>query len=363
MNCDDCRGQMLEWLHDLLEGAEASAIASHVESCAACGNFAAEEKGRQGRWKAALREKYPELKFQPPASKTISRGSLGKILPEMPRSLVYAVAASALVAIGLGTAITLAEARVSSANAVALAKRNALEALQNRENQAVARLNQQREKGEGERREILLKESAPPVNVVINGPAALVAGAPSVYRIEAFGPDGSPRPAKLATRLRQAGAGGAFVSLTPKRMPDGAHELVLPADVPVNGRSQPMLEITADVVDPQTNKVISVVESVPLGLPPLVTHLATDRRLYLPGETVRFRSLTLERATLKPTSEHLGLLFRLIRPDGSVTDLGQGDGRVRRTENGALANGPDGQAIVGIGVGEIALEADAPGGD
>ena len=363
MNCDDCRGQMLEWLHGLLDGAEASAISSHLEACEACGKAAGEEKARQGRWKAALRETYPDLTFQAPPAKTISTTAPGKFLPALPRSLVYALAASALVAIGLGTAITITEARVSSANALVEANRNALETVRTRENQALASLNQQRDKAESERREILMKGSAPPLNVVINGPAALVAGAPSVYRIEAFGPDGSPRPAKLATRLQQAGAGGAFVSLTPRRMADGAHELVLPADISINGSFQPMLEVTADVVDPQTNKIVSVVESVPLGLPPLVTHLATDRRLYLPGETVRFRSLTLERSTLKPSREHLGLVFRLIRPDGSVTDLGQGDGRIRRTENGALANGPDGQPIVGIGAGEIALEADAPGGE
>lgn len=362
MNCDDCRGQLLEWLHGLLEGPEANAVASHVESCAGCGKLLEGEKARQVRWKVAVRENYPELSFQPPA-KTISTGSALKVYRSLPRSLVYALAASALVAIGLGTAITVAETRVSLADAVVASTRQAMESSRGRETLALNNLNQQRDKGEQERREILSRGAVPPVNVVINGPAAVVAGAPATYRIEALGPDGRPRPAKLATRLQQAGAGGSFVSLTPRRMPDGAHELVLPADVRLDGRTQPVLEITADVVDPQTNKNISVVESVPLGLPPLITHLVTDRRLYLPGETVRFRSLTLERATLRPSRDHLGLSFRLIRPDGSVTDLGQGDGRIRRTENGALANGPEGQPIVGLGAGEIALEADAPGGE
>lgn len=360
MNCGDVRGRLAEWIHDLLEGAEAEAFSGHLSGCQACAKALESERSRQASWKAAVRQPFPDLSFVPPPAKAISTGIVTRRLP---RSLVYALAASAMVAVGLGGANLFSGLRMGAADSFASSQRASLEAARAKESEALSALQNMRATGERVRQELFAKASAAPVNIVVNGPASIVAGAPSVYRIETLGPDGLPRQAKLSTRLRQAGAAESFVALTPRKTPDGAHELVVPADAVLDGPGQAMLRITADVEDPQTRKVITVDETVPVGLPPLVTHLATDRRLYLPGETVRFRSLTLERATLKPAGERLGLSFTLVRPDGAVVDLGQGDGRLVRAENGPLANGPQGVSLTGIGTGEVTLEADAPGGE
>jgi DNA-binding FrmR family transcriptional regulator len=351
---------MAEWIHDLLEGAEAEAFSGHLSGCQACAKALESERSRQASWKAAVRQPFPDLSFVPPPAKAISTGIVTRRLP---RSLVYALAASAMVAVGLGGANLFSGLRMGAADSFASSQRASLEAARAKESEALSALQNMRATGERVRQELFAKASAAPVNIVVNGPASIVAGAPSVYRIETLGPDGLPRQAKLSTRLRQAGAAESFVALTPRKTPDGAHELVVPADAVLDGPGRAMLRITADVEDPQTRKVITVDETVPVGLPPLVTHLATDRRLYLPGETVRFRSLTLERATLKPAGERLGLSFILVRPDGAVVDLGQGDGRLVRAENGLLTNGPQGVSLTGIGTGEVTLEADAPGGE
>src|SRR5206468_7211343 len=69
-------------------------------------------------------------------------------------------------------------------------------------------------------------------------------------------------------------------------------------------------------------------ERLPLARPVYVTHLVTDKPLYKPGETIRFRSLTLDRATFLPPDRDMHVEFRLRHPDGLGLQLDDGNGRV-----------------------------------
>jgi len=51
-----------------------------------------------------------------------------------------------------------------------------------------------------------------------------------------------------------------------------------------------------------------------LTAPVYLTHLTTDKPMYLPGETVRFRSLTVERSTLRPAGADFRLHYTSPRP-------------------------------------------------
>ena len=51
-----------------------------------------------------------------------------------------------------------------------------------------------------------------------------------------------------------------------------------------------------------------------------ITHLVTDKPLYKPGETIRFRSLTLDRSNLRPPENDLHLIFRLRDPGEGIQD-------------------------------------------
>src|SRR5206468_1121697 len=100
-----------------------------------------------------------------------------------------------------------------------------------------------------------------------------------------------------------------------------------------------------------------VSEKLSLAQPVYVTHLATDRPLYYPGDVVRFRSLTLDRFSLKPPDENLELEFLLRLPGDKVVLLGQGPSQVTTRERDRTPlTGPDGLPLRGLGAGEFRLD-------
>ena len=102
-------------------------------------------------------------------------------------------------------------------------------------------------------------------------------------------------------------------------------------------------------------------ERIPLARPVYVTQLVTDKPLYKPGEIVRFRSLTLDRATFLPPPNDQILKFRMRKPDGAMFPLVEGNGRLLDGLKPVV--GPDGKPVRGIGAGEYELPLDAPGGE
>ncbi len=102
-------------------------------------------------------------------------------------------------------------------------------------------------------------------------------------------------------------------------------------------------------------------ERIPLARPVYVTQLVTDKPLYKPGEIVRFRSLTLDRATFLPPANDQMLKFRLRKPDGAMFPIAEGNGRLMDGLKPVI--GPDGKPVRGIGAGEYELPVDAPGGE
>ena len=84
--------------------------------------------------------------------------------------------------------------------------------------------------------------------------------------------------------------------------------------------------------------------------------------MYQPGEIVHYRSLTLDRFSLKPAQEPLRLTCELITPTGAHRPLLQGaDGL--RDEDGVEVLGPDKKPIRGVGVGEFILDPNTEGGE
>ena len=76
------------------------------------------------------------------------------------------------------------------------------------------------------------------------------------------------------------------------------YRLDLPPDLEVKPKTRLSLQVLA-----RRDGVAGagqVEEDLPLAEPVYVTHLAIDRPLYRPGETVFFRSLTLERFSMRP---------------------------------------------------------------
>src|SRR5205085_5980584 len=80
---------------------------------------------------------------------------------------------------------------------------------------------------------------------------------------------------------------------------DGEHQLTLQPNLPLLPGTALALEVNARH-EGDADADSSLREHLELAAPVYVTHLATDRPMYQPGEKVYFRSLTLERFSLKP---------------------------------------------------------------
>ncbi|MBN9120568.1 MAG: alpha-2-macroglobulin, partial [Planctomycetes bacterium] len=193
--------------------------------------------------------------------------------------------------------------------------------------------------------------------VRLTGPAHVQPGAPNKWQIETLRHGAVARPKKLDVVVKDAKDVELFRQTHDK--PVGAATLELTAAFWQNVK--PGTELFLNVVAHTDDRATVLADRLPLARPVYVTHLVTDKPLYKPGEVVRFRSLTLDRSSLRPPEHDLHLIFRLRDPADAVTPLDEGNGRLLRDLQPVM--GSDKKALRGLGVGEHLLSADAPGGE
>jgi len=196
-------------------------------------------------------------------------------------------------------------------------------------------------------------------SVRLTGPAHVQPGAPNSWKIETLNRHGvAIKPKKLEIVVKDAKNTELFKQT--HEQPTGVATLELPIAFWANVK--PGTELFLDVsalTDDDRKGILN--ERIPLARPVYVTHLATDKPLYKPGETIHFRSLTLDRSTLQPPKHDLHLRFKLRDPGDAITQLDEGNGRLLNNMQPVL--GPDKQPLRGIGVGEYALSPEVPGGE
>lgn len=195
--------------------------------------------------------------------------------------------------------------------------------------------------------------------VRLTGPAHVQPGAPNRWKVEALDSNGAPAKVKKLEVVVKDAKNAELLKQTHEQ-PTASTNLELPIAfwAGVKPGTELFLEVSALSTDDRKG-ILS--ERVPLARPVFVTHVATDKPLYKPGETVRFRSLTLDRSTLTPPANDLHFAFKLRDPGDAITQLDVGNGRVVRDLK--PVNGPDGKPLRGIGVGEYAIPDGAPGGE
>ncbi len=196
--------------------------------------------------------------------------------------------------------------------------------------------------------------------VRLTGPAHVQPGAPNSWTVETLNRHGAPITPKKLELVVKDSAGKALLTEPIERPTGAATTLTLPLDfwAKVKPGTDLFLHVSA-LTDDDRKGVLE--ERIPLARPVYVTHLATDKPLYKPGETIRFRSLTLDRTSLQPPAHDQHLRFRLRDPGDAVTPLDEGNGRLLHNMQPVL--GPDKRPLRGIGVGEYSLPAEAAGGE
>lgn len=175
-----------------------------------------------------------------------------------------------------------------------------------------------------------------PVKIEVEGARVMQSGIENQLRFYTTTPDGVPQAAALKVQME-----------------DAAGNVAVDTVVPTDQRGRGFLVMPRDVVDKVAKLEVAEVNqslewlAVPLAKAPesYVTYLTTDRPRYRPGDTVRFRSVTLSKFGLKADRE-VQVNFAITDPDGKpISNANQ-----------------SGSTIQGVGSGEFTVVEGSAGG-
>jgi anti-sigma factor RsiW len=369
-NCEHFRAQLLESLYDLLDEADKQAVAAHLEGCPACQAELNQARRQQGLFAAAARMEFPNVQFTPPESGITAAPAVVLPMPTQrkPARRVWrwvAAAAVLLVLGGLGGVGWWSSADYRAARrTVERSEQQVANAGQAIE-QTIKKLNDLPTEQNKRQQEIIQEVNKKKVQVSFRGPEMVHVGTTTTYLIETRDLNNAPVNTRVTAEVRNgAQVLSKAVEVKPTENTTGQYSLTLPPDLPIRPGMQPTLVVAAKGAGEAGSEAV-VREELKLTAPVYVTHLTTDKPMYLPGETVHFRSLTLDRTTLKPPQEDFHLLYTLTLPLGGEAVLLNGKSQIAiQTPSGQqIVRGPDGQPVRGIGAGEWAIPANADGGE
>jgi hypothetical protein len=380
-HCQHFQSQVWDHLYGLLDEAESLALIEHVGQCEDCREALLRADTQKHLLGAAAHTEFAGLRFVAP-----SPAETANVRPK-PRRLAfptqwrrYAVAAGILlavltaatpVALHIGSIwsaesdLKLADARMTELRkqerqaisdqdqAIRNAKRR-LQALDHEQERLYAAQNNEfmTAAQEIEARKLVM---------VVTGPENIRPGEQTTFKVETRSLAGQPAPAKVNALARDKTTGKILFE---QKNIDSTGQVAIKLDGSVvgPGGNNLALEISAVGADGARG---TLTEELSLLRSAFVTHLVTDKPMYHPGETVHFRSLTLDRFTLKPAAEDLDLTFTLVTPTSERRLVGRCSTRLFGLKNGQYAEviGPDKKPVRGLAVGEFPIAEGEAGGE
>jgi A-macroglobulin TED domain/Alpha-2-macroglobulin family len=376
--CEPFQAQFLAYLYDVLEVDDVRRLREHLNQCPACQAGLARAEKQQRLLARAAKAEFASVRFEPPAETPAAVQAPALWLAQGRRRPlpVWAIAASILLLIGLGTPTLWWYLRESGAEHALAAATTRYEAVREEEKslaaerrEAVARAQKdvqdlsdqlqklavsQQEKWVALSRQINDRQ----FDVVLTGPEHLQPGARNNYEIQTVNLNRQPVPARLTAQVVDQ---KNHVLFEQKDVPVvGSYRLSLPPDLPV----KPGTDLSLNLLAWRDGGAKSELrEKLSLAAPVYLTHLTTDKPMYRPGETVHFRSLTLDRFSLKPVSETLRLLYRVTNPAGQEVFRREGAAELLREGDRSPLAGPDGKPLHGVGAGDYPIDPNSPGGE
>jgi uncharacterized membrane protein YgcG len=388
-------------MYGLLDPAAAAVVEAHLATCPAC---AAHAKKSSGLIAAAAKSAFPGVNFQQPtaAVATPAKPAAG---PSHLAWVPLVLAASVLLVAGgwalLATFDTVGYAAGRAEvdrdlRIVELAKKQA------EEQQALVAANERRVKGEEDRvlaarreatkqaderlaaagkefKEVQEKWIAAekaqveklnklPFMLDVRGPATMLPGAPNEYTVRISDANGGVVPDPVTVEAVLKDAKGTEL-LREKFIPNPAdgYKLKVPTAAwqQVSAGGDVFLSMTAtDRVGAKSE----LTENLKLLQPVYTTFLTTDKPMYRPGETVYFRTLTLDRTRFLPPDRDVQVRFEIkaqsgqVLPGSALTGLARA-GKI--TDDGKVETvlGPDGKPLRGIASAAFPLSPDLVGGE
>jgi hypothetical protein len=382
--------QILPYLYDLLDAPERQAFEATLVSSGDARASLETYKEKQALLAEAVKGEFPEVTFTPPVTTAPAAAASGKQAeaarvparrdrrPRRHRLRWAAAAAVLLVVLGGGGYLTIvgwvsqrqqlaqANERFDRANTKSLELQQQIQADQLRAQDEIRAVQEQINLlvADWNKEAALQKKvfNQKEVQLIIKSPRGLQAGGSNAIHIEMRrnrNLPGKELPSVKARVVDENSKKVVFDTVLVAKNGQSEFDLDLPRDLPVTPDRKLTLEVaTTD----NEGAPMEVREHLTLAAPEYVTHLVTDRPLYRPGETVRFRSLTLDRFSLTPAREELRLRFRITDPNQVEIFKLEGAAHVAVGPDDPPLQGPDGQPLRALGAGEFRIPDSMSGG-
>ncbi len=314
VSCDRCSDLLLDHLYGLLDGAEAQGLRDHLSACPACRSALTEAEVQQ-RLISRASHIYVEVPaFTAPAAEPVAPTPepaavpAPATLPLPPRrrlrwGWLSAAAGLLLAALGLYGVYAYQQGLASRQDSLRLA-RGEVKRLDERFAEAQVGFRHQLAA-----LPVALRDES--LYLRVTGPAGYSPSSGGRYHILTRDPEGNAARAAVTVRLVDPVPAPGRTLLETQLESKGEQTVTLPPGLGVRPGSMPRLEVEA-----RTGKAPARVEEMlAVPAPAYVTHLATSKPTYRTGEMLYFRSLTLDRFSLKPPAPEVRLTFTLLGPD------------------------------------------------
>jgi hypothetical protein len=332
--CDQCRELIWDELYGLLEPEQSEALSQHLALCPECGAELAKARAEQMLVAEAARLDFsipPFVAPSPNSHPAFLRPAASAKTSRFHSARPWLVAAAAvLVAVGLPQAIYHIGLNRRD-NVVRTASVNAEQVANDRDKleQETQRAREDLERGLHDKE----------LRVQVTGPADVVLGEIGRYRVRTTSGAGQAAEADVVARLRDNR--DQRVLFETRQRVKGEWAFDIPADLPVQARTAARMEVVArGPGGPET-----VLANLAVKGTGYTTHLAIDRRVYRPGDTVFFRSLTLRSRDLAVPERKLSVNYQLLSGNKTtrVLETQTGEGGVSGGELILPANTKDGE--------------------
>ncbi|HEV8058809.1 MAG TPA: zf-HC2 domain-containing protein [Gemmataceae bacterium] len=292
-----------DYLHELLDHAQANQLEEHLATCSACQEALAIAKADCANLAAAALVDGPFPLFEIPtevAPATIPLRSAWS--PAAAGRWSWLAAAAVLFAVALPFA------------GYQMGSLQRSRALQEAETVVQAtRVQRENFRDHIEQQETVTayQLQAKHLRLQVHGPASFQANQANVFRVSTTNLQGQPIAAQVTARVARDGVAKPLFEEHLKS--DGDLLVSLPAMNLTEG-SKASLEFFADSSEgpERVREVVDIQPSL------LATHLAVEKSVYHPGDRVLFRSVTLERSTWRPDSAAFAIRYDLKGLDGKV---------------------------------------------
>src|SRR5262249_50713848 len=151
-----------------------------------------------------------------------------------------------------------------------------------------------------------------PFHITATAPADIEAGQSNAIQVQVQDVLYRPAKSEMIARVLDEKKREVDVAVNVREQGTGNFVVELPDDLPLTPQKELYLAMTAvgtGDAEQRPGAGLTVTEKFVLSGPRYRTQLITDKPMYQPGETVHFRSLTLERFNLKPAPGNLNLNF------------------------------------------------------